>query len=170
MQIRYANKEDIPAIRAIYNAGIESGTGTFETRPRRNKDIAGWLKVDNLYPLLVAESEGQVLGFARLYEYRPRECYAGIAEFSIYLADEAQGKGTGTLLLAELLTAAGTWGFHKVISRIFTFNQASRALCKKLGFREVGIYEKHGQINGRWLDVVIVEYLVLPSRSAPAEI
>lgn len=61
MQIRYASKDDIPAIRAIYNAGIESGTGTFETKPRRNRDIADWLKVDNLYPLLVAESEGQVL-------------------------------------------------------------------------------------------------------------
>lgn len=165
MQIRYANKDDIPAIRAIYNAGIESGTGTFETKPRRNRDIADWLKVDNLYPLLVAESEARILGFARLYEYRPRECYAGIAEFSIYLADQARGQGVGTQLLGELLTAAGTWGFHKVISRIFTFNHASRALCKKLGFREVGIYEKHGQINGRWLDVVIVEYLVQPPLS-----
>ncbi|GGD65588.1 arsinothricin resistance N-acetyltransferase ArsN1 family A [Lacimicrobium alkaliphilum] len=159
MKIRYANKDDIPAIRAIYNDGIKSGTGTFETRIRRNKDIAGWLKVDNLYPLLVAESEDQVLGFARLYEYRPRECYAGIAEFSIYLADDARGRGVGTQLLSELLAVARVWGFHKLISRIFTFNTASRALCKKLGFREVGTYEKHGQLNGRWLDVVIVEYL-----------
>ncbi|WP_088329777.1 arsinothricin resistance N-acetyltransferase ArsN1 family A [Lacimicrobium sp. SS2-24] len=159
MQIRYAKKSDIPAIRDIYNAGIASGTGTFETRPRKNKEISAWLKVDNLYPLLVAEHNAQVLGFARLFEYRPRPCYAGIAEFSIYLDDTAQGKGTGTQLLSELLSTATIWGFHKVVSRIFTFNHASRALCKKLGFREVGIYEKHGQIDGKWLDVVIVEYL-----------
>ena len=160
MQIRYARREDVPAITDIYNAGIEAGTGTFETRPRNRREVAAWLKNDSLYPVLVAEQEGQVLGWARLYEYRPRECYAGIAEFSIYLAPSAKGKGIGTRLLSQLLETARLWKFHKVLSRIFTFNGASLALCKKLGFREVGVYEKHGQINGRWLDVVIVEYQV----------
>lgn len=160
VQIRYAGRDDIPSICAIYNKGIASGLGTFETQPRSNRDIANWLKTDTLYPVLVAEQCGQVLGFARLSEYRPRDCYKGIAEFSIYLADDAKGQGIGTKLLAELLVAANAWGFYKVLSRIFTFNQASRALCRKLGFREVGVYERHGKLNGEWLDVVIVEYLV----------
>jgi len=62
--------------------------------------------------------------------------------------------------LGALLIRAKSHGFSKVLSRIFTFNYASLALCKKLGFREVGIYERHGQLNGKWLDVVIVEKLL----------
>lgn len=158
--IRCATEKDIPAVRDIYNAGIASGLGTFETSMRSDDDIGVWLKTSAQYPLLVADEDGTVTGFARLYEYRPRECYKGIAEFSIYLAGSAQGKGMGLQLLTALLNSAKTHGFHKVLSRIFTFNQASRALCRKLGFREVGIYERHGELNGKWLDVVIVEYLV----------
>ncbi|GAB3028424.1 arsinothricin resistance N-acetyltransferase ArsN1 family A [Bowmanella dokdonensis] len=169
MQIRYAGREDVTAITDIYNTGITSGTGTFDTALRRHRDIAAWLQADDLYPVLVAEMAGRVVGFARLFEYRPRDCYKGIAEFSIYLAEDAQGQGVGTKLLGELLVAAKAWGFHKVLSRIFTFNAASRALCKKLGFREVGVYERHGQLNGKWLDVVIVEYLV-PGIRAPEKV
>ncbi|MDF2178367.1 arsinothricin resistance N-acetyltransferase ArsN1 [Aliiglaciecola sp. CAU 1673] len=157
MQIRYAKGEDVPAITAIYNAGIAAGTGTFETRLRKKQEVATWLKGDALYPVLVAEKDGKILGWARLMQYRPRDCYAHIAEFSIYLDESATGQGIGTQLLSKLLEVAKVWGFHKVLSRIFTFNQASRALCKKLGFREVGIYERHGLLNGEWLDVVIVE-------------
>lgn len=163
--IRPAGDQDIDQITDIYNAGIRSGLGTFETRIRKSDEIAAWLETTHnaRYPLLVVEYDGICVGFARLFEYRPRECYAGIAEFSIYLDEQFTGKKLGALLLQALLDSAKQKGFHKVLSRIFTFNSASRALCHKLGFREVGTYRNHGQLNGRWLDVVIVEYLIEPS-------
>ena len=93
-------------------------------------------------------------------EYRPRPCYAGIGEFSIYLASGARGKGIGTQLLNALIQTAGEHGFWKLLSRVFLFNTASRGLCRACGFREVGIYEKHAMLDGQWLDVVIVERLI----------
>ncbi len=101
-----------------------------------------------------------VIGSASLSSYRPRACYAGIAEFSIYLDRRARGRGLGRPLLNALVDTARQRGYWKLVSRIFTFNQASRALCRACGFREVGVYEKHGQLDGAWLDVVIVERLI----------
>ena len=155
--VRPATHDDAYPICAIYNAGIRSGLATFETQERHVDTVHSWLSEIHKYPLLVAEAHQEVIGFAKLSEYRPRECYRGIAEFSIYLSDNAKGKGTGAMLLGALLDRAKSHGFSKVLSRIFTFNHASLALCKKLGFREVGVYERHGQLNGKWLDVVIVE-------------
>ncbi|RDV24100.1 N-acetyltransferase [Alteromonas aestuariivivens] len=160
MNIRPARSTDISAICDIYNRGIESGTGTFETQLRTPSQIESWLQEQGAFPLLIAELDDAVAGFARLSEYRTRPCYRGIAEFSVYLDLHAQGKGVGTQLVSQLLESAKICGFHKVIARIFTFNAASRALCKKLGFREVGIYERHGQLAGKWLDVVVVERLL----------
>ncbi|PTY36600.1 GNAT family N-acetyltransferase [Saccharospirillum sp. MSK14-1] len=159
LTIRQALADDVADITDIYNRGIESGLGTFETRLREPAEIAAWLDDAERYPTLVAVQGNSVTGFARLSSYRDRPCYDGIAEFSIYLTPQVQGQGVGRRLLTELLTTARAAGFYKVLSRIFTANEASRGLCRKLGFREVGIYERHGQLNGQWLDVVIVEYL-----------
>ena len=158
--IRTACADDVGPITEIYNQGIAERTATFETAPRRAEDMA--LRIaDSRYPLLVAKDAGaNVLGWAGLSSYRPRECYAGIAEFSIYLDWGARGRGVGRSLLDALLEAAREGGFWKVVSRIFPFNTASRALCRACGFREVGTYETHGQLDGRWLDVVIVERLI----------
>ena len=155
--IRTANEADAPKITAIYNQGIAERSSTFETTPREVADIVARI-ADRRFPLLVAEdAAGSVIGWAGLSSYRPRACYAGIAEFSIYLDRAARGKRIGSSLLNELVSAARERGFWKLLSRIFPFNTASRALCRTCGFREVGVYEKHGQLDGRWLDVVIVE-------------
>jgi L-amino acid N-acyltransferase YncA len=95
-----------------------------------------------------------------LSNYRPRACYEGIAEFSIYLDRAARGRGIGRQLLTALVDAARVRGYWKLVSRVFPFNTPSRALCKACGFREVGVYEKHGRLDGKWLDVVIVERLI----------
>jgi len=158
--IRAATLGDVTELCFIYNSGIKSGLATFETELRREDTVMKWLSMPNKYPVLVAEAEDQAIGFARLTEYRPRECYRSIAEFSIYISESARGNGVGAKLLAALLLSAKDIGFNKVLSRIFTFNHASLALCKKLGFRQVGVYERHGQLNGKWLDVVIVEKLL----------
>ncbi|TNJ34311.1 arsinothricin resistance N-acetyltransferase ArsN1 family A [Arenimonas terrae] len=156
--IRNARPTDAAAIAAIYNQGIADRGATFETVPRTEADLAERLSDVDRYPVLVAaDATGRVLGWASLSSYRPRDCYAGIAEFSIYLDRDARGRGVGRRLLNALIDTAAERGFWKLVSRIFPFNAASRALCRACGFREVGTYEKHAQLDGRWLDVVIVE-------------
>jgi L-amino acid N-acyltransferase YncA len=100
------------------------------------------------------------VGFAAASVYRPRDCYAGIAETAVYVDREFRGRGAGRLALESLIAAAAAAGVWKLVSRIFVENTASRRMAASLGFREVGIYEKHGQLNGVWRDVVIVEKLL----------
>lgn len=160
ISVRTAEAADAAAIAAIYNQGIAARTATFETRLRTIDDLLPSLG-DARYPMLVAVREdGSVTGWAGLGVYRPRDCYAGIAEFSFYVDAAARGRGIGGVLLAQLVVAARQAGFRKLVSRIFPANAASRAACRACGFREVGVYEKHGQLDGRWLDVVIVERLI----------
>ncbi len=161
IEIRSAVPTDAPAIAAIYNHGIAERSSTFETVQRTTRDIEQRLMELERYPLLVAtDAAGAVVGWAGLSGYRPRDCYAGIGEFSVYLDTAARGQGIGRRLLEALIDVARAQGYWKLLSRIFLFNTASRALCRSVGFREVGIYEKHGQLEGRWLDVVIVERLI----------
>jgi len=158
MQARPAAPDDAAAIARIYNQGIEDGSATFETRPRSEADVrAGF---DGKHPVVVVEESGEVIAFAAASLYRPRACYAGVAECSVYVAREARGQGAGRLALAALIRAAEEGGFWKLVSRIFPENTASRSLIRSLGFREVGVYEKHGRLDGAWRDVIIVERLL----------
>jgi phosphinothricin acetyltransferase len=159
---RFATYADAPAIATIYNEGIEDGIATFETRPRTAEEVTKWF--GPRFPIVVVENEeGHVIAFASTSEYRPRDCYAGIAEFSVYVARTERGHGAGRLAMQELMAAARNGGFWKLISRVFPENIASRALLKRLGFREVGIYQRHAQSHGVWRDVVIVEALLTES-------
>lgn len=159
--IRDAVAEDADALAAIYNHGIRSRQATFETEQRTPAQLRERIADAGTWPLRVAVADtGRVLGWAGLSAYRPRACYAGIGEFSIYLDPDAQGRGVGTALLASLVEAAAARGYWKLVSRVFPENAASRALCRRCGFREVGLYEKHGRLDGRWRDVVIVERLI----------
>ena len=152
---RLATPSDAPFLAAIYNEGIEDRVATFETQPRSEDDVRGWF--DGRHPIVVVEEEGQIVAFASTSTYRPRDCYAGIAEVSVYVARKFRGHGAGRVALNELIREAKARGFWKLVSRIFPENEPSRALIRSLGFREVGIYEKHGQLDGVWRDVVIVE-------------
>lgn len=155
---RPATSGDAEAIARIYNEGIEDRVATFETRPRSVEDVRGWF--DGVHPIVVAEEDGRVLAFASTSAYRPRDCYAGIAEFSVYVAREARGRGAGRVAMEALIAEAERAGFWKLVSRVFPQNTASLRLLRSLGFREVGRYEKHGKLDGVWLDVVIVERLL----------
>jgi phosphinothricin acetyltransferase len=157
--VRPARREDLPAIAAIYNAGIQARSATFETRERRPGDLEHWLD-DDRYPVLVAERSGHVVGWIAAFPYRTRDWYAGIAEFSIYVAPAERRRGVGDTLVRRLFRELETRGFWKVLSRIFPENTASRALCRRNGFREVGVYRKHGKLDGVWRDTVIVERLL----------
>ena len=155
---RPALRSDATAIAAIYNQGIEDRVATFETRPRGLADVLLWF--DDRYPMVVVEEGRSLLAFAGTSIYRPRDCYSGVAEFSVYVARDCRGRGLGRLAMSALITAAGQHGFWKLVSRVFTDNLSSRALLRSLGFREVGIYQKHGCLDGVWRDVVIVERLL----------
>ncbi len=158
MRIRRAVLHDVPAITTIYNQGIEDRVATFETRLRTPQDIEAWF--DERYPIVVAEDDGVIIAFAATSSYRPRDCYAGIAEFSVYVERKQRGKGSGRMVMEMLLTEAERAGFWKLVSRVFPENTASRALLNSLGFREVGVYQQHARLDGDWRDVVIVERLL----------
>ena len=159
MRARRATADDAEAIAAIYNDGIADGIATFETRLRTADDVRRWL--GGRFPVVAVENNwGEVIAFASTSEYRPRACYAGVAEFSVYAARSARGRGAGRLAMQSLMDEARKAGFWKLVSRVFVENAASRALLHNIGFREVGIYERHGQLHGTWRDVVIVERLL----------
>jgi len=158
LNVRLATPADGEAIARIYNQGIEDRVATFETRLRSIADVDDWF--DGRHPIVVVENSGEIIAFAATFPYRSRECYAGIAEASLYVARGSRGRGAGKLALAALLQHAERAGFWKLVSRVFPENQASRRLISSLGFREVGIYQKHGKLDGVWRDVVIVERLI----------
>jgi phosphinothricin acetyltransferase len=158
MRARAAVPGDAAAIAHIYNQGIEDRTATFETRPRSADDVAAWF--DGVHPIVVVEEGPEVFAFAATSTYRPRDCYRGVAECSVYVAREARGHGAGRTALRALLEAAEAAGFWKLVSRAFLDNAASRRLVRSCGFREVGVYEKHGRLDGVWRDVIIVERLL----------
>ena len=155
---RPAAVSDVAAITRIYNQGIADGTATFETRLREDDDVMVWF--GRRFPIVVVESDGEVIAFASTSEYRPRECYSGIAEFSVYVDREHRGQGAGRMAMETLSQTARRAGFWKLVSRVFVENLASRALLRDMGFREVGIYERHARLGDAWKDVVIVERLL----------
>jgi L-amino acid N-acyltransferase YncA len=158
MKTRSATLDDCEAIARIYNQGIEDRVATFETRPRTAEDVRQWF--DGAHPVVVVEEDGEVVAFASTSLYRPRECYAGIAEFSVYVERGIRGRGLGRFAMEALIEESKQAGFWKLLSRVFVENAASRSLLQSLGFREVGVYEKHAQLDGVWRDVVIVEKLL----------
>jgi len=143
----------------IYNEGIEDRLATFETRLRTGADVERW--IGGRYPVVVVESDGAVIGWASASSYRPgRDAYAGVAEFSVYVGREARGHGAGRAAMVALIDACEKGGFWKLVSRIFAENTASLALCRAVGFRQVGTYRRHGRLDGKWRDCVIVERLL----------
>lgn len=158
MKARTATPNDAAAIATIYNQGIEDRVATFETRPRSAEDVRAWF--DSRHPVLVVEHGGEIVAFASTSTYRPRDCYEGIAEFSVYVERAWRGRGAGHVAMIALIDAAAAAGFWKLVSRVFPENGASLSLLRTLGFRQVGVYEKHGKLDGIWRDVVIVEKLI----------
>ncbi|MGQ0735903.1 MAG: arsinothricin resistance N-acetyltransferase ArsN1 family A [Acidobacteriota bacterium] len=156
---RHATPRDAEAIARIYNEGIRDRIGTFETRERTPDEVCQWF--NGRHPIVVVESEpGLVVAFASTSAYRPRDCYAGIADFSVYVTRAVRGQGAGRVAMDALIDAARRAGFWKLVSRVFVENRASRALLGRIGFREVGVYEKHARLDGVWRDAVIVERLI----------
>ena len=158
MNTRIATLNDVTAITAIYNQGIEDRNATFETRLRSVEEVKTWF--GGVHPIIVVEDEQDVIAFASTSSYRSRECYAGIAECSVYVRRDMRRRGAGRLAAEAIIHATEEAGFWKLVSRVFVDNKASRALLRTLNFREVGVYYKHAKLDDVWRDVVIVERLL----------
>ena len=161
MHSRLARPDDAEAIRTIYNAEVTGSTVTFDLVPRTLDDQLAWLEArSGAMAVLVAEHEGEVVGFASLSPYRDRPAYATTVEDSVYVRSDQRGAGVGRLLLAELLDVAATRGFHTVMARIVGHHDASIALHRALGFEPVGIEREVGRKFGQWLDVMLMQRLL----------
>jgi phosphinothricin acetyltransferase len=157
--VRRATPHDCEAIARIYNEGIAERRSTFETEVRSAADIEAWLGSPE-HAVLVAERGGGVVGWARISPYSARACYAGVREGSIYVLTPERGRGIGSALAVALSDEAERAGFHKIVGKLFADNESSRRLVARRGFREVGIHRRHGQIDGEWRDVLVVELLL----------
>ena len=170
-KIRPAIDADIGAITTIYAHHVLHGTGTFETTPPNEEDMAGRRRdvLAKGLPYLVVEDASGVLGFAYCNWFKPRPAYRFSAEDSIYLAPDAQGLGLGRLLLTELMAQAERAGVRKLIAVIGdSANNGSIELHKACGFTHVGILSACGWKFDRWLDVVMMERSIgLGSSAAP---
>lgn len=169
--IRPAEPGDAGPIAAIYNEAVRTTVATFDTTPRSREAQRQWL-ADHAgrLPVLVAEREGTILGWASLSAWSDRRAYDGTAEVSFYVRRDHQGRGIGRRLLEELIRDAGTRGLHTLVSRIADANPVSTHLHRSLGFRSIGVMREVGFKFDRWVDVELFQRMigpVAPGRSDP---
>jgi len=154
VDVRALRPDDWPAVRRIYAEGIATGVATFETTvPTRASLDARWLP-DHRW---VAELDGDVVGWTALAPVSPRDCYAGVAESSIYVADGLRGRGIGKALIHKQVTAADAAGLWTLQTTVFTENRAGIALHHTAGYRTVGVRERIARLHGTWHDTVLIE-------------
>jgi L-amino acid N-acyltransferase YncA len=154
VEVRALVPEDYPAVAAIFAEGVATGLATFET------DAPSWAQWDAAHLAehrLVAELDGEIVGWAAVVPYSRRAVYRGVAEESVYVAERARGRGVGRVLLSALIESARAGGLWTLQAGIFPENEPSLALHRSLGFREVGVRERIGQLGGAWRDVVVLE-------------
>jgi phosphinothricin acetyltransferase len=152
--IREMTPEDWGQVSAIYLEGIVTGNSTFETEvPSYEQWAAKHIRGCSI----VACNGSLVVGWGALSPYSGRQVYSGVAEASIYIGQKHRGMGIGTLLLRSLIELSEDRGFWTLQAGVFPENPASVAICKKLGFREVGVRRRLGRMNGAWRDVLLLE-------------
>lgn len=156
---RQASPQDAAAITAIYNQAIADRLATFETEPRSPGQILPW--IDGDLPVVVAcRASGEVVGFAAALANTDRGAQAGVAEFSVHIRRDWRSHDAGDVALGALIEVAREGGLWKLLARVFPENAACRGLARRHGFKEVGVLEKHGRVDGVWRDCVIVERLL----------
>jgi L-amino acid N-acyltransferase YncA len=161
IEIRPAAMGDAEAIALIYNQGIEDRVATLETERRTADERRRWLAARGpRHPVIVAEVEGAVIAWGSLNSFNPRAAYDHVADLSVYVERGWRGRGIGRRILDALIGAGGELGYHKLVLAAFPFNHAGIALYNRLGFREVGVYREQGQLDGKWVDVVVMERLL----------
>jgi L-amino acid N-acyltransferase YncA len=159
--IRAAQDHDAFEIARIYHQATQDHLATFESFLVRPEDREQWMREhSDDYPLLVAEQDGKILGWASLQPYHARPRIPGIVELLIYVDRAYRRYGVGRELMRAISERARAKGYFKMIGRFLAHNEAGRMLCRLGGWREVGIHQKHARLEGRWYDVAIVEFLI----------
>ena len=154
MIVRPLLPSDWPAVAAIFAEGIATGDATFETTVPAWTDWDARHLADHRF---VAELDGEVAGWIAIVPYSSRAAYRGVGEESVYVAERARGRGVGRALLSTLIESARTGGLWTLQAGVFPENTGSIALHRALGFRDVGVRERIGQLDGAWRDVVLLE-------------
>jgi L-amino acid N-acyltransferase YncA len=159
--IRAAAAADVEAICAIHNQGIADRIATLDMCLRTAADTQAWLvERGPRHPVIVAELDGAIVGWASLNRFNPRPAYDFVADFSVYVERRLRGQGIGGQLLGRLIDLGRTHGYHKMVLAALAFNGAGVALYTRAGFTRVGIYREQGKIDGKWVDVVIMEKIL----------
>lgn len=160
---RIACLEDIESITEIYNQGIEDRIATLEADTKSIAQMVAMFKArsERHKVIVIADNTGAIQGWASLNVFNARECYRGVADLSIYICRAARGKGLGKLLLVALVDMAKQVGFHKLVLSTMAHNFVGHKLYASVGFRKVGTYAKQGMLDGKWIDVTIMEKLLL---------
>ncbi len=159
--IRDATGADVDAMCAIHNQGIADRIATLDATPRIPADTRAWLTERGpRHPVVIAELDGAVVGWASLNRFNPRPVYDLVADFSVYIERARRGQGIGRQLLDRLIELAHSLGYHKMVLAAMAHNDAGLALYARKGFRRVGVYREQGQLDGRWVDVVIMEKML----------
>ena len=157
MQLRFADERDTAACLAIYAQYIDTSI-TFETALPSEAEFAGRIRsYGAVYPWLVAEEDGEILAYAYAHRAQERAAYDWNAELSVYVSKNAAGRGLGTRLYRALLALLKEQGVRTAYGVVTMPNDASAALHRKLGFRQLGVYHSTGYKNGSWRDVVWFE-------------
>ena len=161
MDLRLARPDDAEATRTIYNTEVTGSTVTFDLVPRSLEEQRAWIEArSGAMAVVVAEADGEVVGFGALSRYRSRPAYSTTVEDSVYVRGDQRGNGVGRALLGELVDVAAARGFHTVMARIVGGHDASIGLHRSLGFELVGVEKEVGRKFGRWLDVVLMQRLL----------
>ncbi|HSE02753.1 MAG TPA: arsinothricin resistance N-acetyltransferase ArsN1 family A [Methylomirabilota bacterium] len=159
--VRPATAEDAGAICTIYNQGIEDRIATLETQLRTPEERRQWMGARGpRHPVVVATSGGEVVGWGSLNAFNPRPVYDHVVDLSVYVERAWRGRGVGTVLLTHLLRLAREIGYHKMVLATFPYNDAGLALYRRMGFTPVGVYREQGRLDGRWVDVLIMEQIL----------
>jgi len=160
-RVRPATEADAAAVCAIYNQGIEDRLATLETELRTPEERRQWMASRSpRHPVIVAEDDGTIAGWGSLNVFNPRPAYRFVADFSVYVERAWRGKGVGRVLLARLIELGREHGYHKLVLSAFPFNPGGMALYERMGFRTVGVYKEQGQLDGQWVDTIVMERLL----------
>ena len=154
MQIEPMTDAHAAAVLAIYQAGIDEGNATFETRAPAWQEFCSARLASHRF---VAVDGHNLLGWVAASPVSDRCVYAGVVEHSVYVHPSSRGHGTGRRLLDALITSTETVGIWTIQSGIFPENHASKALHRAMGFRVVGTRERIGRHHGHWRDVLLIE-------------
>ncbi len=161
MQILPVSISDYQAVADIYNEYITLGTASMEETLKQASDIEGWVsKFNDRERLFVLKDNGQVIGWAIIKRYSDREGYRFACETAVYLTQPYLGKGLGTMMKKFLIDECKALNYKHLVAKIFASNTTSIAYNEKLGYSIVGRQKSIGFKNGKWIDMIIMQYLI----------